>query len=105
MYRISTYVTPDNQLCPFDEWFEQLDPKTQSRVEDRLDRVRAGNFGDHHSVGNGVRELRLMFGAGYRIYYGIVDGKIVLLLGGGSKKQQNRDIQAAKNCWMEFKGR
>jgi putative addiction module killer protein len=105
MYRISTYVTPDSLQCPFDEWFERLDPKTQLRIEDRLDRVRAGNFGDHHSVGSGVYELRLMFGAGYRIYYGIVDGKVVLLLGGGSKKQQNRDIQAAKYCWMEFKRR
>jgi putative addiction module killer protein len=46
-----------------------------------------------------------MFGAGYRIYYGVIEGKVVLLLGGGSKKQQNRDIQVAKNCWMEFKGR
>ncbi|MGD1902824.1 MAG: type II toxin-antitoxin system RelE/ParE family toxin [Geitlerinemataceae cyanobacterium] len=105
MYEIETYVTPDDRRCPFDEWLERLDRKIQARVEDRLDRVQDGNFGDRRPVGDEVYELRLMFGAGYRIYFGIANGQVVLLLGGGSKKRQNRDIQDAKSCWAEFKSR
>jgi putative addiction module killer protein len=105
MYEISVYAAPGDRQCPYQAWLECLDKKTQARVKARLDRIRAGNFGDHHSVGSGVYELRLMFGAGYRIYYGIVDGQIVLLLGGGSKKRQNRDIQNAQICWMEYNER
>ena len=69
----------------------------------RLERVRAGNFGDSSSVGEGVFELRLHFGAGYRIYYGRWGDEIVVLLCGGSKRTQKRDIPRAKQYWEDYK--
>jgi len=62
-----------------------------------------GNFGDSKSVGDGVQELRMHFGAGYRVYYGRDGDTIVILLGGGSKRGQSRDIKAAKRRWMEYR--
>ncbi|EAZ90138.1 type II toxin-antitoxin system RelE/ParE family toxin [Crocosphaera chwakensis] len=100
-WEIKKYVTETN-LCPFDNWFEQLDMQTQVRIDVRLDRVRLGNFGDAKSVGEGVYELRLFFGSGYRIYYGIIGKKIILLLTGGGKKTQNKDIKKAKKFWNAY---
>lgn len=62
-----------------------------------------GNLGDHHSVGEGVSELRFSFGPGYRIYYGIEDKKIILLLCGGDKSTQKRDIKKAIQYWKDYK--
>ena len=98
---IQKYVT-ENGVCPFDEWFQTLDATTQARIDVRLDRVSLGNFGDHKSVGDGVYELRFTFGPGFRVYYGIAKKKVVLLLIGGSKKAQNRDIRTAKVLWKNF---
>ena len=82
---------------PFTEWFESIrDQKTLTRIRGRLDRLESGNFGDCQSVGNGVFELRLHFGQGYRIYFGEVDRTIVLLLCGGDKSSQTRDIAIAQ---------
>ena len=89
---------------PFTEWFESIqDTKTQTRIEARLNSIKYGNFGDCQSVGAGVFELRLHFGAGYRIYFGAVDNTIVLLLCGGDKSSQARDIGRAKAYWLEYK--
>lgn len=89
---------------PFTEWFESIqDTKTQTRIEARLNSVKYGNFGDCQSVGDGVFELRLHFGPGYRIYFGVVDNTIVLLLCGGDKSSQARDIARAKAYWLEYK--
>ena len=75
----------------------------RTRVLTRLDRVELGNFGDWKSVGGGVSELRLDVGPGYRVYFGR-DGKdIVILLGGGTKKRQVRDIENAKKYWKLYK--
>ena len=64
-----------------------------------------GNFGDSKSVGKGVRELRIDFGPGYRVYYGIDKGRIILLLGGGTKRGQSRDIRQAIERWTAYKER
>ena len=72
------------------------DTSVRQRIQARLTSVRAGNLGDHRSVGGGVWELRLDFGAGYRIYFGQVDTTIVLLLCGGEKSSQQRDIELQK---------
>ncbi|WP_299413914.1 type II toxin-antitoxin system RelE/ParE family toxin [Acaryochloris sp. IP29b_bin.148] len=98
---LQKYVTPTGQ-CPFDEWFRTLDLQTQARIDVRLDRVKLGNFGDHKSVGEGIYELRFFFGPGYRIYFGRLQGQIVLLLVGGSKKQQNKDVKAAQKLWITY---
>ena len=89
---------------PFTEWFESIqDRKTQTRIEARLNSIKYGNFGDYQSVGDGVFELRFHFGPGYRIYFGLVDNTIVLLLCGGDKSSQTRDIVRAKAYWVEYK--
>lgn len=88
---------------PFVEWLHSIrDKTTRARIRTRLSRLRLGNFGDARSVGEGVHELRLDFGPGYRVYYGLADETVVLLLGGGDKRSQPRDIQEAKQYWKEF---
>lgn len=91
--QIEIYTTKDGS--PFIEWLESLDKTVRYRVKERLDRVRLGNFGDHKFVGDGVYELRLVFGSGYRIYYSNKDGAVVLLLCGGNKPSQKKDIKKA----------
>ncbi|MEG3435887.1 type II toxin-antitoxin system RelE/ParE family toxin [Pannus brasiliensis CCIBt3594] len=100
-WEIQKYVT-ETGACPFDEWFDRLDATTRSRIDVRLDRVSLGNFGDHRSVGEGVYELRFFFGPGYRIYYGIAGNRIVILLAGGTKKSQNKDIEIARGLWLAY---
>ncbi|HUZ06710.1 MAG TPA: type II toxin-antitoxin system RelE/ParE family toxin [Candidatus Paceibacterota bacterium] len=93
-----------NGVVPFDEWFDSLrDRKMQAAVDARLTRVRAGNFGDFKSVGGGVFELRISFGPGLRVYYGLHGRQIVILLAGGDKGSQSRDIRRAQQLWEQFK--
>src|ERR1039457_7189814 len=93
----------ENGLVPFDEWFDCLrDLRMQAAVDARLTRVRAGNFGDCKSVGDGVFELRIAFGPGLRVYFGLHGRKIVVLLGGGDKSSQARDIRRAQELWQQF---
>lgn len=87
----------------FDSWFHRIkDPFIQGRIADRLSRVIRGNFGDHKSVGDGVQEMRMTFGAGYRIYYTIRNETVVFLLAGGDKSSQQKDIQKAKELLKEL---
>ena len=89
---------------PFIDWLEDLDKTTRSIVKTRLDRLRLGNFGDTKSIknGEGIRELRIDHGPGYRIYYAMQGTKIVILLVGGDKRSQTRDITKAKHYWLEY---
>lgn len=89
--------------CPFDEWFDKLKIATQARVDVRLDRLMLGNFGDCKSLGEGIYELRLHFGGGYRIYYGLVGKRVILLLIGGMKKSQDKDLKTARRYWKAYK--
>ena len=92
-----------NGLVPFDEWFDSLcDQRMQAAVDARLTRIRAGNFGDCKSVGGGVFELRINLGPGLRLYYGLHGQKIVVLLGGGDKRSQSRDIRRAQQLWQQW---
>jgi putative addiction module killer protein len=95
--------TDKNGTCPFDNWFLALDTRDRMRVSTRLDRVSAGNFGDHKFIGEGLYELRFFFGPGYRIYYAIAEKQVILLLIGGDKKKQSRDIQRAQQLWALHK--
>jgi putative addiction module killer protein len=93
-----------NGHVPFDEWFNSLrDRQMQAAVDARLARVRAGNFGDCKPVGDGVNELRITVGPGLRVYYGLQGTKLVILLGGGDKRGQSRDIRRAKQLWQQYK--
>lgn len=71
-------------------------------VRARLNRIRLGNFGDSKSVGAGVEELRIDFGPGYRIYYGRQGSSVAILLCGGDKRTQAKDILTAQRRWKEF---
>ena len=95
----------ENGRCPFDDWFFSLrDKKVQARIIARLHHVEAGNMGDFASVGEGVVELRVHVGPGYRIYCGRSGMSLVVLLCGGDKSSQSRDIQRAKEFWIDWKG-
>lgn len=89
---------------PFTDWLNSIKDRTiKKRIIDRLDRIRFNNFGDNKSVGEEVYELRLHFGAGYRIYYGQIEDVIILLLCNGDKSTHIRDIDKAKNYFNEYK--
>ena len=88
---------------PFGEWLLSLkDKSVRARILARLDRLILGNFGDTRRVGTGVWELRFHFGPGYRVYFGLDGDKIVILLCGGDKSGQWRDIQHAQECWTDY---
>lgn len=91
---------------PAREWLEKLrDPKGKAKVLTRINRATDGNFGDHKAVGDGVSELRIDSGPGYRLYYAVTeDDEIILLLVGGDKSSQQKDIEKAKDFWKEHKG-
>lgn len=104
MITLRVYETADGK-CPFNDWFDRLDSAAAVKVTTALARMEHGNFGDVKSVGQGVSERRIFFGAGYRIYFGLDGGELVILLCGGSKKRQSKDIEAAKALWDEYKQR
>ncbi|WP_445246221.1 type II toxin-antitoxin system RelE/ParE family toxin [Microcoleus sp. OTE_8_concoct_300] len=100
---IQRYSTPDGKV-PFSEWLDSLrDLKAKFKIDRRLDRVGTGNFGDYRSVGEGVYELRINYGPGYRVYFGEVEETIVLLLIGGDKSTQEQDIRKAKTYWTDYR--
>ncbi len=97
-------IEVENGRIPFDEWFESLrDLKLRTAVDSRLARVRAGHFGVHEPVGWGVFELKIDVGPGLRVYYGEHGKKVVILLGGGDKSSQSRDIKRATQLWQQWK--
>ncbi len=92
-----------NGRKPFLEWLESLDDrKTRLVVDARIARLRAGNLGDHKPVGEGVSELRIDHGPGFRVYFGRRGREVVILLGGGDKGTQNRDIRRAQELWRQY---
>ena len=88
---------------PFLQWISTIrDKVTVARIRSRLRRIEeSGNLGDHRSVGNGVFEFRLQFGAGHRIYFGKIGNDTILLLRGGDKNSQRQDIAKAKTDWQK----
>lgn len=86
----------------FTDWFNSLKDQTaKNKIRIRIDRIELGNLGDHHSIGDGVSELRITYGPGYRIYYVIRGREIIILLCGGDKSGQNNDIKRAKKLAQE----
>jgi putative addiction module killer protein len=102
---LKIYETTQGQ-APFSSWFDALrDRGASARIQKRLDRVELGNLGDYRSVGEGVFELRIDYGPGYRIYFAQTDLVVILLLCGGDKRSQDRDILQAKQFWIDFQRR
>lgn len=99
---IQRYITSDGKV-PFADWLDSLrDTNAKAKIISRLNRVTAGNLGDYRSVGEGVCELRIKYGPGYRIYFGLRGLTIVLLLCGGDKSTQDQDIRNAKEYWADY---
>ena len=91
---------------PFTDWLDNLrDRRGRRAILRRIGRLEHGLYGDCEPVGEGVSELRLLLGPGYRVYFGEAEGYMVILLCGGDKNSQNRDIKAAKAYWKEYKAR
>lgn len=93
----------DNGICLFDRWFASLGEDDQVMIDDRLARVRQGSYGEINSVGGGVWELKFRKGRAIRVYYGIMGRQVVLLIAGGDKRTQKRDIEKAKALFLLFK--
>jgi putative addiction module killer protein len=100
---IRIFETKGGKL-PFEEWLEGLrDARARARIEVRIDRLEQGNFGDCKPVGEGVLELRIDVGPGYRVYFAEEGVIVILLLIGGDKSTQDKDIRTAKTYWREYK--
>jgi putative addiction module killer protein len=93
----------EGRRSPFREWFDKLDAVTAARVDRYIRRLEAGNFAAAKFLQDGVFEVRMDFGPGYRVYYAREGRRIILLLGGGSKRRQDTDIGAAVARWKKFK--
>lgn len=103
--QLKIYVTKEGKK-PFVEWLEALeDRKARYRIKEKLDRVALGNLGDHKFISDGVYELRLAFGSGYRIYYGNEENTVVLLLCGGDKSTQKKDTKKAVTYLKDYLSR
>lgn len=100
--RIESYIT-DEGIEPFTKWFNKLNAIAAAKVSTALYRMELGNYSNVKSLGEGVFEYKIDFGPGYRIYFGQDGDELVILVGGGSKKQQDKDIKMAKHYWQKYK--
>lgn len=95
----------DNNAVPYEEWESSLPGVMAARITKYVKRMEKGNFGNSKPVGSGVTELKIDFGPGFRVYYGRDGDTLVILLGGGSKKRQSRDVADAIERWRIYKKR
>ena len=103
--RINEY-TDEQDKSPYAEWLASLrDARARARIIMQVDRMELGLFGDSEPIGEGLSELKIHYGPGYRVYYGTENWDVYLLLCGGDKSTQSRDIKRAKAYWQEYKRR
>ena len=93
----------DRGRSPFGRWFNGLDARAAARVRTSLARMEAGNLSNVRGVGRGVLERRINVGPGYRVYFGRDGDTLIVLLGGGTKARQQRDIERARELWREYR--
>ena len=98
---IREYLTPGGRNL-FRTWLHSLDKGVRGRVQMRVKRLGKGNFGQDRHLGGGLHETKMDFGPGYRLYYGYHLGKLILLLCGGDKATQSKDIEAARAYWLQY---
>ncbi len=102
---LKIYLTLQGK-SPFEKWLNSIkDKKTQAVIDNGLRRVRLGNLGNCKPVGGGVFELKIDYGSGYRIYFGQIGTTIILLLCGGDKSTQKKDINKAQEYWQDYANR
>ena len=104
MIAIREYLDPSGR-SPYARWFNRLHPQARAKVAIAVIRMQQGNLSNTKGVGRGVFEARIDFGPGYRVYFGKDGETVVILLGGGTKQRQQRDIEAAHASWQEYKRR
>jgi putative addiction module killer protein len=92
-----------NGRSPFSEWLDELNSPAAERVNTALYRLESGNFSNVKAVGAGVLECRIHFGPGYRVYFGKDGERLIILVGGGTKQRQSRDIERAIACWADYR--
>jgi putative addiction module killer protein len=102
--RLLLYRTERGKV-PFADWLKKLDLSIRKRIEVYIDKLSLGYLPDCKAVGQGVLEMRVNFGAGFRIYFALHGQEIILLLCGGDKSMQRRDIERAIGYWRDFQGR
>jgi putative addiction module killer protein len=102
--QILEYLDPDGD-SPYRDWFESLNAQAAAKVTVALTRVELGNLSNVKGVGAGVQEFRIDFGPGYRVYFGKDGDHLVILLAGGTKSRQQRDIATAQKRWADYKKR
>ena len=90
---------------PFENWFNRINAQAAAKVTTALVRLESGNTSNTKSLGSGVYELKIDYGPGYRVYFGYDGLKVVVLLAGGTKKRQEKDIETAKKRWTNYKER
>jgi len=101
-WQILEYVSASGG-CPFQDWLEHLkDIKGRAIIRKKINLLRLGYFSDYRSLGDGLFEIRIFFGPGYRVYFGKPDKKTVILLYGGKKDSQKRDIEKAQKFWKNY---
>lgn len=103
-FELRSYVDEQGR-APFEAWVLDLDSRAQAKVTVALDRLQRGNTSNVKAVGEGVSELKLNWGPGYRVYFGQDGRTIVILLCGGIKKRQSHDIETAKARWADYRAR
>ncbi|RTL80115.1 type II toxin-antitoxin system RelE/ParE family toxin [Methylocystis echinoides] len=104
MLELRYYLHADGN-SPFEEWFSDLDAAAGAKVAVALARLEQGNFSNVKGVGEGVLEYKIDWGSGYRVYFGRDGERLVILLTGGTKRRQDKDIEAAKAYWADYKRR
>jgi putative addiction module killer protein len=102
MIDIQEFLTQDG-VSPFARWFDGLDSSAALKVNTYLTRIANGNFSRVEGVGSGVYECKIDWGAGFRVYFGKDGEKVIILLAGGTKKRQSKDIEQAKAYWESYK--
>ena len=105
MFEVRHYLTHAG-VDPLSVWLQQVrDPVAKIQMVKRINRMEQGNFGDNAFCSDGVWEMRIDIGAGYRIYYAWAGSQIMLLLCGGDKRTQDADIRIAKRYWKDWQQR
>jgi putative addiction module killer protein len=102
--RILEYIDPSG-TSPYRDWFDSLNAQAAARVTVAVTRIELGNLSNAKGVGAGVHEFRIDFGPGYRVYFGRDGDRLIILLAGGTKSRQQKDIEAAQKRWADYKKR
>ena len=97
------YLVLANDKAPIIEWLNSLDSTTRKRLTQRILRLEDGNFGDYKKISDDISELRFAFGKGYRIYFTEKNNKIILLINGGDKSKQSKDIEKANELLEQWR--